>query len=118
VYVYSTQTAVYPHPLPLQLCVQEEEKELMGWGGGGQQQQGVGTTDNTQGDRNWSSLGRHKDKLGLSVIIHILCTDLSVHFILISEKVQLDHTEPHVQRDPMAYANPTRKALAKFRRIF
>ncbi len=28
--------------------------------------------DDTQGDRNWSSLGRQKEKHGLLVIIHIL----------------------------------------------
>ncbi len=43
------------------------------WRGRGfQQQQWVGAADDTQGDRNWSSSGRQKDKHGLLVVIHIL----------------------------------------------
>jgi hypothetical protein len=34
---------------------------------------GVGAAEDKHGDRNWSSLGRQKDKRGLLVIIHILC---------------------------------------------
>ncbi len=41
-------------------------------GGGGSASAGGGAADDTQGDRNWSSLGRQKEKRGLLVIIHIL----------------------------------------------
>jgi hypothetical protein len=45
-------------------------------GGGGSAVAGVGSCRDTQGDRNWSSLGRQKDKRGLLVIIHILWATL------------------------------------------
>jgi hypothetical protein len=52
------------------LCVLGEGKQLAG--GGGKQQQGMEAANDTQEDRNWSSLGRQKEMRWILTIIHIL----------------------------------------------
>ncbi len=73
---------------------------------GVRQQQGWGKADNTQGERIWSSLGRHKVKRGL-LVINFLCPILTSSRFGLYPVHNLTNFRPIVDADYNPLANNT-----------